>query len=306
MANNDHGWKRPHGGRKGGADYVGTQGIGHEDWNFANDVWKDGRYHLYVTNPPKGFDEGSFNFVLGAHAAPAPFILAFVENATYGLSELPEQVLLRRAQEVFALNEDGSLGPFYGNKSVEKIAKRLRQETNHYCVSVAPHDLHVLAQPVPMPSDIYVVKYPGYRPLPMTEDQYASVKKRILLKDTSRSVDQEDETSFPEGQLVERLHMSRERSRRVVELAKKQFIGTHGHLFCEACGLEPARHFGSEKMRNRVIEAHHDVPLSDDSHQGKTKVTDLKMVCPTCHRAIHTIRPWITVDALKKRLKSKS
>ena len=300
MAGNDQGWKRPHGGRKGGNDYVGTQGLGHEDWNFANDIWEDGRYHLYLRSTPADLNKGKFNFVLGAHASPVPLIVGFVENATYGLSQLPEEALLRRAQEIFALNEDDSLGSSYGRLNVEQIATRLRQEANDYRVSVAPQDLHILAQPVPMPPDIYKVSHPGYRALLMTADQYGALKERILSTDTRTAVDQEEETSFPEGLLVEKLHKSRERSRRVVELAKKRFIDRNGRLFCEVCALDPEKHFGSAKMRNRIIEAHHDVALSDDKHEGETKVSDLRMVCPTCHRAIHTIRPWLTVEKLRK------
>lgn len=302
MAGNDQGWKRPHGGRKGGEDYVGTQGLGHEDWNFANDVWDDGRYHLYLRSTPAGFDEGRFNFVLGAHASPVPLIIGFVENSNYSLSTLPKKVVLRRAQEVFALNEDDSLGPIYGQQRVEEIAERLTKEAIDYRVSVAPENLHVLAQPVPMPQDIYRVSHPGYRALPMTKLQYESLKERVLATDTKASVNQEQEASFPEGLLVEKLHMSRERNRRVVELAKKEFIEKHGRLFCEACSLDPEKRFGSAKFQNRIIEAHHDVPLSDDKHDGKTKVSDLRMLCPTCHRAIHTFRPWLTVERLRKRL----
>ncbi|WP_186766411.1 HNH endonuclease [Phaeobacter marinintestinus] len=302
MAGNEQGWNRPHGGRKGGDDYVGKQGLGHEDWNFAKDVWEDGRYHLYLRATPAGFDKRQFNFVLGAHASPVPMIVGFVENATYGLSELPEPVVLRRAQEVFALSEDNSLGSAYGSRSVEQIANRLRQEVGDYRVSVSPQDLHILAQPVPMPPTIYRVSHPGYRALLMTADQYYSLRELVLSKDATDSVDQEEEASFPEGLLVERLHRSRERSRRVVERAKKLFIERNGRLFCEACSLNPEKRFGSTKMRNRIIEAHHDIPLSDNKHDGETKVSDLRMVCPTCHRAIHSIRPWLTVEKLKNLL----
>lgn len=302
VAGNDQAWRRPHGGRRGGDDYVGTQGLGHEDWNFAKDVWKDGRYHLFLKATPAGFDEGKFNFVLGAHAKPAPLIVGFVENATYGVSDLPEQVLLRRAEEVFALNEDDSLGSSYRRLSVDQVAARLKQESIDYRVSVAPQDLHILAQPVPMPTDIFKVVHPGYRALPMTTDQYSAIKERVLKKDTAASVDQNEEADFPEGLLVEKLHRSRERSRRVVDMAKRRFIEKNGRLYCEACGLDPEKRFNSAKLRNRIIEAHHDVPLSDAKHEGTTKVADLRMVCPTCHRAIHTIRPWQKVEELKRFL----
>lgn len=305
MADNDHGWKRPHGGRKGGDDYVGTQGFGHEDWNFANDVWKDGRYHLYLTSTPKGFDESSFNFVLGAHSRPVPMIVGFVENAVFGLSKLPKKVLLRRAEEVFALSEEDSLGPLYDGLSVEQIAKILKRDAGEYRVSVAPQDLRILAQPVPMPADIYKVSHPGYRALRMTDDQYAELKERVLTKDTKTSVDRDEDPSFPEGRLVEKWHRSRERSGRLVDLAKQKFMDEHdGRLFCEACTLDPEERFSSAALRGKIIEAHHDVPLSDERHEGATKVSDLRMLCPTCHEAIHAIRPWITVEYLRKRLSS--
>ncbi|WP_368660950.1 hypothetical protein [Paracoccus sp. (in: a-proteobacteria)] len=32
-------------------------------------------------------------------------------------------------------------------------------------------------------------------------------------------------------------------------------------------------------------------------------MSDLRMLCPTCHRAIHAIRPWLTVEELKERLR---
>lgn len=302
MARNDQNWTRPHGGRRGGADFVGTQGLGHEDWNFAKDVWKDGRYHLFLRSTPADFDKGQFNFVLGAHGSPGPLVIGFVENSTFGLSELPESVLLRRAQEVFALNEDNSLGSYYGGLSVQQIASSLRQTAHDFRVSVAPDDLHILAQPVPMPPDIYQVSHPGYRALNMTEDEYKKLRESLLLKDITTAVDHEEEASFPEGLLVEKLHRSRERNRRVVELAKKRFIDVKGRLFCEACGLDPEKHFRSAKLHNRIIEAHHNVPLFDDKHDGETKVSDLRMLCPTCHRAIHTIRPWQTVEELRKLL----
>ncbi|ATG46313.1 hypothetical protein CEW89_01255 [Celeribacter ethanolicus] len=306
MAGNDQGWTRPHSGRKGGDDYLGQQGIGHEDWNFSRDVWKDGRYHLYLKATPAGFDQSSFNFVLGAHASPVPMIVGFVEDATYGVSMLPEKVLLRRAQEVFALKADESLGPAYNRLRVEAIVERLREEANDYRVSVAPKNLHILAQPVPMPREIYTVTHPGYRCLSMTGEAYLALKERVLIKDTMSAVDQQDEASFPEGHLVERLHKARERNRHVVEKAKMAFIQNHGRLYCEACNLDPEQYFGLQEMRNRIIEAHHNVPLSDDKHEGTTKVSDLRMLCPTCHRAIHSIRPWLSVEELRKLLASKA
>lgn len=286
----------------GGKDYLGKEGLGHEDWNFAKDVWTDGRYHLYLRGTPARFDKEQFNFVLGSHAKPVPMIIGFVENASFGLSDLPEQIIQRRAQEIFALNEDKSLGSRYGDKPVAQIAKLLKKEVVDYQVAVAPQDLHVLAQPVPMPLDIYKVTTPRFLPLEMTAEQYYALKERVLLPDTLSSVEQEEEASFPEGLLLERLHKSRERCRTVVLQAKERFIREHGRLFCEACDFEPEKHFGNRNLRDRIVEAHHDLWLSDPKHNGKTKPSELKMLCPTCHRAIHTIRPWLKVEQLRALL----
>lgn len=303
MANNELGWTRPHGGRLGGEDYLGKEGLGHEDWNFAKDVWKDGRYHLYLKGVPADFAKGNFNFVLGAHARPISMIIGFVENASFGVSVLPEQIMQRRARELAALNAETSLGSRYGNKSVAQISKLLKQEAHFYQVSVAPEDLHILAQPVQMPLDIYQVSTPRFLPLKMTEEQYSAIKERVLLPDALSSVGHEEEASFPEGLLVEKLHKSRERSPLVVREAKERFIREHGRLFCEACAFEPEEYFGSTKLRNRVIEAHHNLWLSDPKHTGSTRSSELRMLCPTCHRAIHTIRPWLSVEQLKALLR---
>ncbi|MDO5622858.1 MAG: hypothetical protein Q4G24_15525 [Paracoccus sp. (in: a-proteobacteria)] len=273
MAENDQGWERPHGGRKGGEDgYVGTQSIGYEDWNFSRDLWKDGRYHLYLRQTPKDFEDGvPVNFVLGAYASGVSYVVGFAENAVHGVSELPDSVVKRRAEEIFALNEGGDLGEGFAGKSVNELARILKWDAREFKVSVAPGDLHVLVQPVPMSEEIYKVSMPGYRVLSMEEDAYNALKSQLLSGDIRSSVESIEEVSFPEDALVERWHQSRERNRAVVDQAKSQFIKKNKRLFCEVCGFEPENYFGSKEMRNRIIEAHHDVALSDKSTPGKQR-----------------------------------
>lgn len=301
MAGNDHGWRRPHGGRQGGDDFVGTQGFGYEDWNFAHDIWEDGNYHLYLKTPPANFQKTKFNFVLGVHAQPVPYIIGFAENVTFGLSRLPDQVLMRRAREIHALNQDDSLGPLYKNLDATSVAKTLANTSEKFCICVEPGNLHILENPVPVPAEFYKVSHPGYRPLKMEAEQYDALK-RLTLSDEIVAVHQQEDFSFPEGAVVERFHRSHERNRQLTELAKRNYIAKHSSLFCEACGLDPVKHFGSDAFAGKVIQAHHDIPLSDASHGGITKVSDLRMLCPTCHSAIHSTRPWLTVSQLKELL----
>ncbi|WP_428515385.1 HNH endonuclease [Roseovarius sp.] len=305
MADNRCGWKQPHTGRLGvGSGYVSEQGFGHEDWNFAGHVWDDGRYHLYLKMKPKREDlNNTFNIVLGLHTKLGAMILGFAENVQYGQANLADHIWERRAQEVKALEEGRQLGPLYSGKSTKQIKKALMAEREIYNVSVSPADLYVLNQPLLIPVAAYEVTTPQYRLLVMTAEQYAAVTEAVSDTDIGSSVNFDDDSSFPEGAQIERLHRSRERSRKLVNLAKEAFLKLHGSLYCEACGMVPSEYFNDASLAGRIIEAHHNVGIADAAHSGKTQIGDLSMLCPSCHRAIHSMRPWLSVEELRKRLK---
>ena len=107
------------------------------------------------------------------------------------------------------------------------------------------------------------------------------------------------EFSAPEGEVVVRSHRQRERSRELVQMAKRLFRSLNqGRLFCEVCGFDFGRAYGVPDF----IEVHHKIPLRDLGPQTKTKLSDLAMVCANCHRMLHTGNPWPTIDALKHKL----
>ena len=109
--------------------------------------------------------------------------------------------------------------------------------------------------------------------------------------------------SAPEGEVVVRSHRQRERSRLLVQMAKRLFRAQHGgRLFCEVCGFDFGRTYGVPDF----IEVHHRIPLRDLKPQTKTKPSDLVMVCANCHRMLHTSNPWPTLDELRVRLKSRA
>jgi predicted HNH restriction endonuclease len=101
---------------------------------------------------------------------------------------------------------------------------------------------------------------------------------------------------FSEGEKKERMHMRRERNRKLVHLAKSQFIAKHGRLFCEACGFNAHSSYGIDP--DKLIEAHHKVAVSELEAGSYTRVEDLLMLCPNCHRAVHHRRPWLSMDEL--------
>ena len=109
----------------------------------------------------------------------------------------------------------------------------------------------------------------------------------------------EDEAEHPEGRIVYALHRHRERSRKAVKDAKARQRERLGHLSCEACGIDEAAMAGRYGLPNGdLYECHHRVPLADLATVRSTKASDLAILCPTCHTAIHRIYPLPTVEVL--------
>jgi 5-methylcytosine-specific restriction protein A len=115
----------------------------------------------------------------------------------------------------------------------------------------------------------------------------------------NEDLDQESDEA-PEGRLLTRQHLARERSRSLVERKKKKVIEETGRLECEACGFDFATRYG--KRGTGFIECHHTRPLASLAEGHKTHVKDLAVVCANCHRIIHRGKPWLTVEELKRIL----
>ncbi len=103
----------------------------------------------------------------------------------------------------------------------------------------------------------------------------------------------DDDSAFPEGKAILQKHLHRERSRTLVNEAKKRFAETHnGKLYCEACGFDFSKVYGD--IGKNFIEAHHMKSVSEMQEGEKTKIDDLAMLCSNCHRMVHKTRPWIS------------
>jgi hypothetical protein len=125
-------------------------------------------------------------------------------------------------------------------------------------------------------------------------------KKRkywTILIEGALSYGIETNEGFPEGNIVERRHLSRERNSALIAEAKSQFFKNHNRLFCEVCGFDFKEIYG--QRGENYIEAHHTLPVSEMQEYQKTKISDLAMVCSNCHRVLHRTRPWLTVGELK-------
>lgn len=104
----------------------------------------------------------------------------------------------------------------------------------------------------------------------------------------------------PEGKLLTKQHISRERSRKLVAKKIAQIKAKLGKLECEVCDFNFADRYGPRG--EDVIECHHKRPVSELLPGEKTHLNDLALVCANCHRIIHRKRPWLTIDELKQLL----
>lgn len=103
-----------------------------------------------------------------------------------------------------------------------------------------------------------------------------------------------------EGRVLTRLHRFRERKRGIIESKKKDFLRTHKRLFCEACGFDFSKKYGPD-MKG-VIDVHHTKPIHTLSKEEKTQLKDLILLCPNCHRVVHSSRKWLTIEQVKELL----
>lgn len=111
----------------------------------------------------------------------------------------------------------------------------------------------------------------------------------------------EEKNGFPEGGIVERMHLHRERNTRVINLAKERYKRTHGKLFCEICGFDFTEKYGI--LGEDFIECHHTIAVSAMSPKHQTKQEDIALVCANCHRMLHRKRPWLSIGELKEILR---
>ena len=138
-------------------------------------------------------------------------------------------------------------------------------------------------------------------------DELAKLAEQITLLMPSGTMQESlpaldpDEEEADEGQVLSRVHRFRERDRALVRKAKDKFLSTHGRVFCQACGFDFEKTYGSRGAD--FIECHHTKPVSQLEINGKTKLSDLVLLCSNCHRIVHRRRPWLSIEELILQLK---
>lgn len=125
---------------------------------------------------------------------------------------------------------------------------------------------------------------------------FSSAKERAELDD-------EIEEAM-EGNILTRIHISRERNPRLVRAKKNKVLREIGSLSCEVCGFNFERKYGARGQG--YIECHHIRPLHTVMRRTSTRLADLAVVCANCHRMLHSSRPWPTISQLRSELVSEN
>jgi hypothetical protein len=287
-------WQRPSPGRLGAdnvGDYVRTNGFGYEDWNFNTNL-AEGEYIWGYT---------AANARRSLHGVPLSLVLAtwdalghwkavgYYRNAQFvesGPTQISEQNLRQRAEDILALADAKQLGGGYATGDFEIILQLVRGEIQDCKWRVRVSDVFLFTDPIPLPS------FPPRRPrfkssYNLQEDTFADLLNSVGGNPPAGGV--MTATEFPEGAILEAIHRRRERNPALVSAAKARFRAKHGRLFCEACGFD-----FNDVYRDEYIEAHHKEPLSNFSGSVNTTIDDLVMVCANCHRMFHRTRPWLS------------
>ncbi|MEE4540642.1 HNH endonuclease [Streptomyces sp. V4-01] len=110
-------------------------------------------------------------------------------------------------------------------------------------------------------------------------------------------VEEDDEYSAPEGKLLVRRHKTRERDKGLRKRKIDAVLRRDRRLTCASCGFDFEATYGSRGTG--YIECHHVVPLHE-AGEGRTKLSDLALICANCHRMIHRHTPWPTPNELRE------
>ncbi len=95
-------------------------------------------------------------------------------------------------------------------------------------------------------------------------------------------------------------NLRRERDPGLVQAKRAASLDAAGRLRCEAC------HFVVEEAYpgwdgGPICEVHHSQPLGEAEGAVTTRLEDLAILCPSCHRAIHRTRPLLSVEEFRER-----
>ena len=121
-------------------------------------------------------------------------------------------------------------------------------------------------------------KFDGYFQVDKIENEFVILLRINQNEKTEKIIsDNLDEFIFQEGSVKYVTHLKRERNPNVVS-----YIKEHTAWTCDICNIKYHDKYGVD-----YIEAHHKTPVSDNLDKYDIRVSDLVLLCPNCHKAVH-------------------
>lgn len=115
----------------------------------------------------------------------------------------------------------------------------------------------------------------------------SKAKPSQIQIELGRFIPTEEEKIWIEGNPKIVSHLIRERQPGLAKRKREEFLSRHGRLFCEDCGLDPVKRYGSDAGA-ACIEVHHHRTHVSKMQPGHISLTDdLKCLCANCHRVLH-------------------
>lgn len=130
----------------------------------------------------------------------------------------------------------------------------------------------------------------------------ANAIRRHLAGEIRAAPASEAPAQAPEGAILTRVHLIREREPKLVAARKAVALNQYGTLSCEACGFDFGLSYGSRGAG--FIECHHTRPLSKLQPGAVTRLDELVLLCSNCHRMVHRRAPWLTMGQLRDLLEN--
>lgn len=94
-------------------------------------------------------------------------------------------------------------------------------------------------------------------------------------------------------------HFKRERDPDLSRAKRDSMRRADGQLVCEACGFLVREIYPD--LPGDLCEVHHRRPLAEAVSAVTTRIEDLALLCPNCHRAIHRTEPLMSVEEFRAR-----
>jgi 5-methylcytosine-specific restriction protein A len=136
----------------------------------------------------------------------------------------------------------------------------------------------------------------------LTKGDAVPLENQFVDLDGENKLEQDEDirTDALEGRPIYKLHLTRERNKKLIAL-KKKIASEADLLFCEACDFDFTKTYG--QLGEGFIECHHNNPLSERTKNEQTKLDELTLLCSNCHRMVHRSKQWLSIEELRQRVK---